>query len=150
MTCLRPENRITRCEPHSRPLPQPSGLGCDQSTSGSFKPFSTDRYSMSLVQGMTLTKSDPAESKIHRMMAHSSALKPASRIACRQHANEHGGRLYTKVLDCCMHKILCKHEKRGGYQLMVCIKLCWQSLTCGPQVDSFISSSIKYDDAPSC
>ena len=85
ISCLKPENKMTLCEPHSRPRPQVSGLGCDQSTSGSFMPFSTDRYSMSPVQGMTLTRSEPAESKMHLMMAHSSALKPASRIACSQH-----------------------------------------------------------------
>ena len=84
--CLTPENRMTLWEPHSRPLPQFSGLGCDQSTSGSFMPVSTDKYSMSLVQGMTLTRADPAESKMHLMMAHSSALKPANMIACRRHS----------------------------------------------------------------
>jgi hypothetical protein len=74
---LSPENKITLCEPHSRPLPQLSGLGWDQSTSGSFTPCSRVMYSMSDVQGSTLTASKPAASSTHLIMAPSSTLKPA-------------------------------------------------------------------------
>lgn len=84
---LKPEKRMTRCEPHSRPLPQLSGLGCDQSTSGSFNPCWTDRYNMSLVQGMTLKVSEPAVSSMHLMIALSSALNPANSIACSHHSS---------------------------------------------------------------
>jgi len=84
---LSPENKITLCEPHSRPLPQLSGIGWDQSTSGSFTPCSSVMYSMSDVQGSTLTASKPAASSTHLIIAPSSTLKPARVTAyIHQHA----------------------------------------------------------------
>lgn len=84
---LSPENKITLCEPHSRPLPQLSGIGWDQSTSGSLTPCSRVMYSMSDMHGSTLTASKPAASSTHLIIAYSSTLKPARVTAyTHQHA----------------------------------------------------------------